>query len=60
MAGPSCTTGCHQFPVTAGAVTQWTHGDVVPGITNLHTGKTGMVRRDKSFKGIKENRKIVL
>lgn len=40
VAGSGCTTRSHQLPVAAGAVAQWTHGDVVPGITNLHTDKT--------------------
>ncbi len=54
VAGPSCTTCCHQFPVAAGSVTKGTHGDVVPGITNLHTGKTHMIRGDNLFQGMWE------
>ena len=42
VAGSSCAARCHQLPVAAGAVTQRTHGDVVPVITDLHTGKTAM------------------
>lgn len=41
VASSSCTTRCHQLPVAAGVVAQRTHGDVVPRITNFHTGKTG-------------------
>lgn len=40
VAGSGCAACCHQLPVAAGAVAQWTHGNVVPGITNLHTNKT--------------------
>jgi len=34
----------HQLPVAAGAVAQRTHGDVVPGITDLHTSR-GIIER---------------
>lgn len=44
MACSSCTTSCHQLPVAAGAVTKWTHRNVVSCITNLQTDKT---RTDK-------------
>lgn len=50
VASSGCTTRCHQLPVAAGTVTQRTHGDVVPGITNLHTDNTGMDGRDELFK----------
>lgn len=42
VAGSGRTTRRPQLPVAAGTVAEWTHGDVVPGITNLHTDKTGM------------------
>lgn len=40
VAGSGCATRSHKLPVAAGTVTQWTHGDVVPGITDLHTDNT--------------------
>lgn len=42
VAGSSCATRCHKLPVAAGSIAQRTHGDVVPGITNLHANATGM------------------
>lgn len=59
MAGSSCTTCCHQLPVAAGTVAQRTHGDVVPVITNLHTGKTGKDGRDRLFIGLGEGNRVV-
>lgn len=46
VAGSGCATRRHQLPVAAGVIAQRTHGDVVPGITNLHTVKTGVDGRD--------------
>lgn len=42
MAGPGRTARRHQLPVAACTVAQWTHGDVVPGITYLHTDEPEM------------------
>lgn len=39
MAGSGCATCCDQLPVAAGLVAQWTHGNIVPGITNFHADK---------------------
>lgn len=36
MTCPGRPTGGAKFPVAAYSVTQWTHGDVVPWMTNLH------------------------
>lgn len=36
MTCPGSPTGGAKFPVAAYSVTQWTHGDVVPWMTNLH------------------------
>lgn len=36
MTCPGSPTGSAKFPVAAYSVTQWTHGDVVPWMTNLH------------------------
>lgn len=39
MAGPGRPTRDAQVPVTAHAVTQRTHGDVLPLVTDFHTAK---------------------
>lgn len=57
VASSSCTTRCHQLPVAAGVVAQRTHGDVVPRITNFHTGKQG--RMEELFKGMEEGQRMV-
>lgn len=59
VAGSRCTTRSHQFPVAAGAVTQWTHGDVVPGIANLHTDNKEIVGRDELFKEVEDSKRMV-
>lgn len=37
MTGPGRPTRRAQVPVAAHAVTQWTHADVLPLVTDLHT-----------------------
>lgn len=36
VAGPGCPTGSAQPPIAAHSVTQGAHGDVVPGVADLH------------------------
>lgn len=39
VAGPGRPAGFLQFPVVTGSVTQRAHGDVVPGVADLHAVK---------------------
>ena len=46
VAGAGGSTGCGELPVAACSVTQRTHGDVVPGVTDLHAESSMSERRD--------------
>lgn len=41
MTGSGSSTGSAEFPVAAYPVAQRTHGDVVPGVADLHAAERG-------------------